>query len=602
MKTCITVESSHARQIPRRKQHQGYPIGDLSSAGKTHISVSWKYFCQMSAKFKCRLIFATNRSLNSWECSASERSVNLISCPNVHTFQELVLQRSPRLESESYQRATGAEKVGRDGKRVLASQRTVTAAEQPHDCGRSAPVAILSGLLSVQDDVRWRQLFVLERPLVPQLTTWLVVAWWNPIRQGAGLNQTRVLAHVPRRSRMHNLSVWTPLCDITIKSSFVLYATGSVALLVNIAVAVFIVLHKSLRNYLAICLLLNVAVCDALIALVSILFARFNYTEMYIKHLLDQLQGKDNDNDAFENQRSKLANIMGPILTCAVTSHVFGSGISMLNKFFKIVFAMKPDVRLGRKTAVVLLVFSWSLSATFAVLPVFGIGRMTYDSLTPLPTDTTDDRMKQRIGFAFGSQIALVIFQLASFLLYVPIFIVAKQSGTNVGVKREAAIARKIALLLCTNFIFFTIPVVVGVSQREIWREVFLNSVLGDWRNRAIAEVQWTFFLIEIFPVLCLSINSLVNPFLYALRQPFKQQLNPLLSRCSAATRECFGNLRQNLRCHTAIEEPINNEVEMQEGKIPQGASLAEGGNDEVQIQPIHLQCPSHASELNCEV
>ena len=77
--------------------------------------------------------------------------MNLVISPNVHTFQELVLQRSPRLETEYYQRATGAEKVERDGKRALASQRTVTTATQPVDCGRSAPVAILSGLLSVQD-------------------------------------------------------------------------------------------------------------------------------------------------------------------------------------------------------------------------------------------------------------------------------------------------------------------------------------------------------------------------------------------------------------------------------------------------------------------
>ena len=232
------------------------------------------------------------------------------------------------------------------------------------------------------------------------------------------------------------------------------------ALLVNIAVAVFIVFHKSLRNDLAVRLLLNVAVCDALVALVSILYSRFNFAEMFVKHMLDQLQGNDNGYDNFENKKSKLANIMGPILTWTVASHVFGSGVSMLDKFFNIVFAMKPDVRLGRKTAVVLLVFSWSLSATFAVLPVFGIGGMTYTAwfgYTLLPTDRTDNSMKQRIGFAFGSQIALVILQLASFLLYVPIFIAAKKSGANVGVKREAAIARKIALLLCTNFIFFTI-------------------------------------------------------------------------------------------------------------------------------------------------
>ena len=382
--------------------------------------------------------------------------------------------------------------------------------------------------------------------------------------------------------------------DVTRKSFFALYATGSVALLVNIAVVVFIIFNKSLRNDLAVRLLLNVAVCDALIALVSILYSRFNRAETYIKHLLEQLQGNNNGNDAFENKMSKLANIMGPILTCAVASHVFGSGISMLDKFLKIVFAMKPDVRLGRKTAVILLVFSWSLSATFAALPVFGIGRMTYNNwFTPLPRDTKDGTMgqridyskKQRIGFAFGSQIALVILQLASFLLYVPIFIVAKQSGTNVGVKREAAIARKIALLICTNFIFFTIPVVVGVSQREIWMEVYMKIFFDDWRSLTLADVQWAVFLLQIFPFLCLSINSLLNPFLYALRHPkVKHQLNSLLSRCWAATWECFGPLRQNLRCKTAHNvETINTEVEMREGRI-----LSEESNDGVQSQPIH--------------
>ena len=385
-----------------------------------------------------------------------------------------------------------------------------------------------------------------------------------------------------------SLPYTTSVYDVTRKSSFALYATGSVALLVNIAVVVFIIFNKSLRNDLAVRLLLNVAVCDALIALVSILYSRFNFSEMYFKHILDNLQGNDNGYDAFKYEWSKLANIMGPILTCAVASHVFGSGISMLDKFFKIIFAMKPDVRLGRKTAVVLLVFSWSLSATFAVLPIFQIGGMTYTEFpNPLPTDITDHSKKQRIGFAFGSQIALVIFQLASFLLYVPIFIVAKKSGANVGVKREAAIARKIALLLCTNLIFFTIPVVVGVSQPAIWREVLYNSVFDDWRNHALAEVQWTYFLFLIFPVVCLSTNSPVNPFLYALRHPkLKQQLNPLLSRCW-----CFGTVRS-----------INNEVEMQEGRILQGASLAEGGNDEVQSEPTHLQCSLNARELNCEV
>ena len=191
-----TVERCHSCPTdPLRKTTSGISNQTPSRRWKDWHSCKFNFFVQ--SPLLSSADFETSRSVYRWISWPWQRNMNLFSCPNVHTFQQLVLQRSPRLESESYQRATGAEKVGRDGK-WLASQQTDTTAEQPHDCGRSAPVAMLSGLLSVQDDVRWRQLFVLERPLA-QFTDWLVVAWWNPIRQGAGLHQTRVLSDVPLR-------------------------------------------------------------------------------------------------------------------------------------------------------------------------------------------------------------------------------------------------------------------------------------------------------------------------------------------------------------------------------------------------------------------
>ena len=400
----------------------------------------------------------------------------------------------------------------------------------------------------------------------------------------------------------YGLPYFTSANDVIIKSSFALYATGSAALLVNLAVVVFIVLHKSLRNDLAVRLLLNVAVCDAVIALATILCKRLNFFELNKEFLLDQLRGKHREFNAFQSESAKLVKITGAFLTCAVASQVFGSAIAMLDKFLKIVFAMKPEVRLGSKAAALSLCFSWSLSATFAVLPVFGIGRMTYTdwiTITPLPTDqsTFDENgsRTQPSGFAGGSVIALVILQLTSFLLYVPIFIVAKKSGANVGVKREAAIARKIALLLCTNLIFFTVPVVTGLAGDALPEVHNKNR-----RSFTLDEAQWYSFIFDVLPVLCLSINSLLNPFLYALRHPkVKQQLNPLLSSCWAATRECFGTLRQKVRCNTVRAEAIKNEVEMREGRIAEHDSLTQEENRREEIQPIPPQPPSHADGIN---
>ena len=124
------------------------------------------------------------------------------------------------------------------------------------------------------------------------------------------------------------------------------------------------------------------------------------------------------------------------------------------------------------------------------------------------------------------------------------------------------------------------------------------RDLADNWRSRSPAEIQWSLCLLQAFPVLCLSINSLLNPFLYAPRHPkVKPQLDPLLSRCWAATRECFGNMWQKVRCHATNAESINTrEVELQEERIPQGAFLPEEGNDEVQSQLIPSQCPSQAN------
>ena len=374
---------------------------------------------------------------------------------------------------------------------------------------------------------------------------------------------------------------FTSLYDVNIKASYVLYATGSVALLVNIAVVVFIVFHKSLRNDLAVRLLLNIAWCDVLVSFSAVLYTKYNPEQTYRKYVFDQLQGNHYEYDIFLNMLEKQANIVGPILTCAVTAQVFGSVLGMTDKFFKIVFAMNPGIRLGRKTAVLCLSLSWLLSASFAVLPIYGIGRMRYadsSGSSPLPTDEMtkiNGKWKYEIGFAASLQFTLIILLLASFVLYVPIFIVAKTSGANVGVKREAEIARKIALLLCINLILFVVPVVVGVFQPTLWLDL-----VEDWRSHTLIGAQWFKFLQGSFPILCLSINSCLNPFLYALRHPqIKQKLTPLLSRCGATTRECFRTLRQNLRCHTGNEESINNDVEMREGRIAQHASLPKESN-----------------------
>ena len=147
-------------------------------------------------------------------------------------------------------------------------------------------------------------------------------------------------------------------------------------------------------------------------------------------------------------------NITGTNLACAMASHVFGSGISMLDKLLMIVFAMKSDFRLGRKASVVLasslLLVTLRRLCCSACPPNRTNDAKGWLDSTRLPIDQSTiehGAQKWPTGFAAGSQIALVLLQLASFVLYVPIFIV-------------------------TNLVFFTVPIISSsvFFELQCWR------------------------------------------------------------------------------------------------------------------------------------
>ena len=298
--------------------------------------------------------------------------------------------------------------------------------------------------------------------------------------------------------------------------------------------------------------------CDVLIAMYSILHAKFNFDKMNIDYFEQRLEG--NHYDLF-SKMEKHGNIMGPMFTFAVASQVFGSFILTFEKFLKIVFAMKPDIRIGRRGVLLCLFLFCSLSVTFAVLPAFGVGHMTYDHSfmfgIPLPTDELF-----KVDIAAGVQLVLIIIQLTSFVLYLPIFIVAKRSGANVGIKRDAAIAKKIALVVFTNLIFFTFPIVLGVFADELWHHNSIDS-LFTWQDFSLTKARWLVFVFSALPILCVSINSIFNPFLVALRHPkIKRELKPIFIRCKTVSSEYFATLVQHLHCRSVQQE---NEIEMRD-------------------------------------
>ena len=306
-----------------------------------------------------------------------------------------------------------------------------------------------------------------------------------------------------------------------------LYATGSVVIVLNVAVLVFVAYHRRLRNNLAILLMCNIAACDVLIGVFSVIFARFNGPNTVVDDLTNILEGRFDQSDV--RARIRLRNAIGTILTCAVTAQIWGGLVMTLEKFFKIVFVMSPGLRIEKNFAIVLLISSWLFSLLFAIFPVFNVGGMTYLSLTmatPLPSDQfTLERgqVKLQTSMAAGIQIVLFIVQLVTLILHLSIFVAVKKSQVTVGVKREARTARKIALLVLTNFVTFTIPMMFGVLQDDLWQNVFV-AAFPKWHTLTLTDIQWVLFVLHALPALCFSMNSILNPIIYALRHPMIKQ------------------------------------------------------------------------------
>ena len=406
--------------------------------------------------------------------------------------------------------------------------------------------------------------------------------WYDGIKYGKALAFIKLgfwptcLCDTPCYEHQLELPYMKAVVYINAKVSYILYVTCPAGLLVNIAVVLVILRNPSLRRDLAVCLVANIAVCDAFIVLACLIYSIYltdwkfvdHYTEMLSPEALEE--DFDNGIMDFDSKTMRLRNIIGPILTFAVASEVLGSLILTFEKFLKIVYAMRPSLRITKRGAQVYLFISGICCAVFAVLPAFEVGRMSYNILIdvmPVPSDFRTgecDRMPE-IRTAAAVQIALLIIQLVSLLLYLPIFLVARKSGANVGIKRETTIARKIALLVFTNLFFFVIPMILGIFACAIVN-VYGAYIEENWQEYALESYHWYLASQETLPILCVTINAILNPFIVAVRHPkIKQKIGVITARCSTAVNRFLGFLRQSVhRCHNSDKtEQENNNIEM---------------------------------------
>ena len=285
----------------------------------------------------------------------------------------------------------------------------------------------------------------------------------------------------------------------------------------NLVVVFNILLSKSLRKNVSMVLVSNLALGDTLICVYSAIMAAIIVGNKY-----DDLYHYSGSISDIQCPRVGSLWVLGQCTT-SITSVAL-----TLERYLCIVFSMKPDIRMTPRLASLAIAFNWFVAVfmmsmahyldiyrrNFLCIPI------TYDMLR-VPTET-------RYTIAMAS--TGITLYLVTIPLYIHIYTVVKRSSQQMGVQRESTLAKRIAVLVGTNLVFFFMPILL----LGLWALVIRSSIgfISVYVERAMTA--W-------IPQYCLSINSCLNPLVHAFRNDkFKNALKrnlPLKCNTSNATR-----------------------------------------------------------------
>ena len=304
------------------------------------------------------------------------------------------------------------------------------------------------------------------------------------------------------------------------------YVFGLAAIAFNVVTFMTIASSSRLRKSPSFLAIGSVSLCDIIMGVYSMLIARYTVYEFIVNE--QAYPGMD----TFVNH---YCTVMGVMFTTAQITAVFSSFLMTLERFLAIVYCMNPTVRIRRKLATVCLSSFWLVAIAFALLPVFRVNGLRYhgEFTCMLPFVDSEDISKPST-LCLALAVFLVVLYISSLTLYVPIFCFVKKAAENAGVQRRAALAKKMAIMIVTNFLFFIVPMTCTLLF------VYQHTELMDaFKVDSLAKLQVYFILLSWLPVVCLTINSCLNPFLCAFRHPrFKEEFRTLVGKFKDALKK----------------------------------------------------------------
>lgn len=265
------------------------------------------------------------------------------------------------------------------------------------------------------------------------------------------------------------------------------FIIGPVAIVLNLIVVVNTVITPKLRKNVAMVLVCNIAISDLCLSLYAVLITsvrKMPYAKFYYK-------------------MDSICPLLGFLWLTAQTVTVFTLLLLTTERYLAIVYCMSPAIRMRLKVAVRCVVSTWIFAIAIAILPASGIGVYTANTYC-IPFYRRKD-IPHMYEFSLGIGISAIALYLMTIPLYIHIYLYVKRNNLEGFSRADNSVAKKIAVMVGCNFMFFCFPLVIGL----LWVSVHFTKGLDPIVKEIITGVV---------PVIAFTVNCVINPLLYAYR------------------------------------------------------------------------------------
>lgn len=279
-------------------------------------------------------------------------------------------------------------------------------------------------------------------------------------------------------------------CYVAVRNlRYIVFTLGFLAIILNIIVFSAILSIQRLQQNVPFLLIAHLSLCDFLIGV----------------YALGTASGHEIARDFHEIQLYRESSSK-----CGVSWVIFLFGQSLgvltcllvtIERYLATVHCMKPAWKLERRTAFTIIPAFWGAAFVIAVpLQKIDQKKITPNFMCLLLRDYSPSK-----GFLVGQglMIAFIALYVVQVILYIRIYVYVRDSSRRVNVNREAKLAKRIGVIIMTNFVCFALP---NLSML-VFTMLGVYAPLGDIANTILR--RW-------LPPMCLVLNACANPCFFA--------------------------------------------------------------------------------------